>query len=224
METYIFANSPNSKDTAPTLTSLDQADLIIAADGGADLCLRLNITPDIVVGDLDSISPELIREYVDSGVEIIRHPKRKDKTDLELALDLAETKGAGRVVLFGVLGGRWDMSLSNIMLAASIKYSRMNISLCEKQCRMHIMHGNTSLILEGHPGQFFSLVPLSADVQGVTIRGFEYPLENDTLQFGSSRGLSNLLLTTKGGISTTTGILLVVQQLTHHSENNLPAA
>lgn len=134
-------------------------------------------------------------------------------TDLELALDLAVTKNADKVLLFGVLGGRWDMSLSNVMLAASRKYSQMNISLWDEHCHIHILHGGSTLSLQGQPGQITSLIPQSTDVHGVTITGFEYSLENSTLHFGSSRGISNLLLATKGSISIKSGTLLVVQEL-----------
>ena len=213
MEIHIFANSPDSKHSTPKLPSRDKADLIIAADGGADLCRQLNLTPDIIIGDLDSISPDLAGEYAHSGVDIIPYPKRKDKTDLELALDLAVTRGADKVILFGTLGGRWDMSLSNVMLAANRKYNQMNISLCEKQCRMHIIHAGSSLTLQGLKGQIISLIPLSTDVHGVTTTGLEYPLKNAPLYFGSSRGISNLLLATKGSIITKGGTLLVVQEL-----------
>lgn len=214
MEIHVFANSPDSKKNAPKFPSRDKANLVIAADGGADLCRKLNIIPDILVGDLDSISPELAGEYAHSGVDIIPYPKRKDKTDLELALDMAMNRGADKVVLFGALGGRWDMSLSNVMLAASRKYSEMNISLCEKQCRMYIIHAGSSLTLQGLKGQIISLIPLSTDVHGVTTTGLEYPLKNDMLYFGSSRGISNLFLATKGSINTKSGTLLVVQELT----------
>ncbi len=214
MRAHIFANSPHREKTGSRILTGKEADLIIAVDGGAEQCRQLNITPNLLIGDLDSISPQLAREYTHSGVEIIRHPSRKDATDLELALDLAMTRGAGDAELFGVLGGRWDMSLSNVMLAASEKYSRMRISLYDGTCRMHIIHGGSTLNFKGVPGQITSLIPLSDNVQGVTITGFEYLLKNSTLLFGSSRGISNILLKTEGRITLKSGILLCIEELT----------
>jgi thiamine pyrophosphokinase len=81
------------------------------------------------------------------------------------------------------------------------------------QCRMHIVHGGTTLHLEGYTGQITSLIAISTDVQGITLKGFEYPLNNATLPFGSSRGVSNLLRTDKGLITLKSGTLLCVQEL-----------
>jgi thiamine pyrophosphokinase len=213
MIAHIFANGSHPRDIDSVIHEEKRGDLIIAADGGADHCRLLNITPHILIGDLDSIAPALVEQYIDAGVEIIRHPARKDATDLELAIDLAMAKGAEEIVLFGVLGGRWDMSLSNVMLAASEKYKHMTISLLNVQCRMHIVHGGTTLHLEGYTGQITSLIAISTDVQGITLKGFEYPLKNATLPFGSSRGVSNLLRKENGLITLKSGTLLCVQEL-----------
>lgn len=219
MRAHIFANSPYREKTGSGIYTGREADLIIAVDGGAELCRRLNITPHLLVGDLDSISPQLVEKYTHAGVEIIRYPSRKDATDLELSLDLAISRGAEDVVLFGVLGGRWDMSLSNVMLAASEKYRQMRISLIDMTCRMHIIHSGSTLNLKGLPGQIISLIPLSDNVHKVTITGFEYLLKNSTLPFGSSRGISNILLKTEGTITLRSGILLCIEELT---QSDLP--
>lgn len=213
MLVHIFANGPYQAGIDSVIFTEKTGDLTIAADGGAAHCRLLDITPHIVIGDLDSIAAAQTEEYIHTGVEIIRYPGRKNATDLELAIDLAMTKGADEVVLYGVLGGRWDMSLSNVMLAASQKYSQMNISLLNADCRIHIVHGGTTLLLNGEAGQITSLIALSTDVQGVTIKGFEYPLKNATLPFGSSRGVSNLLLEAKGSVTLKSGTLLCVQEL-----------
>ena len=213
MIVHIFANGSYPGGIDSVIHNEKRGDLIIAADGGTDQCRRLNITPHIIIGDLDSIAPALVEQYLAAGVEVIRHPARKDATDLELAVDLAMAKGAEQIVLFGVLGGRWDMSLSNVMLAGSEKYKHMAISLLSAKCRMHIVHGGSSLLLEGYAGQTTSLIAISTDVQGITLKGFEYPLKNATLRFGSSRGVSNLLRKTRGMVTLKHGTLLCVQEL-----------
>ncbi len=214
MIAHIFANGPYQKGIKSAILTEKKSDLVIAADGGANHCRLLNITPHTVIGDFDSISVTLTEKYSQAGVEFIRFPARKEATDLELAIDLAMAKGADKVVLFGVLGRRWDMSLSNVMLAASEKYKPMVISLLNADCRMHIVHEGTTLAFEGPAGQMTSLIALATDAQGITIKGFEYPLQDATLPFGSSRGISNLLQETKGWITLQRGILLCVQELT----------
>lgn len=208
MLTIIFANG--NLDPAPKLDALlKKADLIIAADGGANHCDLLGIKPDVLLGDLDSILPEILESYKTEGTVINHHPKRKDATDLELAFDLAVEKGSRSVWLVGALGGRWDMSLANIMLAASDKYKHLTISLLGRDCSMQVLHPGTHTII-GEPGQKVSIVPLKGDAQGITLSGFEYPLKNRSVPFGSSIGVSNIMEKDQGTVQFTQGVLLCV--------------
>ncbi len=209
MIAVIFANG--ILDPVPELdTLIDQAELIIAADGGANHCNRLGITPDILLGDLDSIDPDLLATYQDKGIVIQRHPRHKDATDLELALDLAVDKGARIIRLIGALGGRWDMSLANIMLAASDKYKNQEILLSGQDCSMQILHPGKTYTISGMPGQKVSMVPLKGDVHDVTLTGFAYPLTGQTILFGSSLGVSNIMNIDQATVQHSAGILLCV--------------
>ncbi len=210
MITLIFANG--NLDLSPHLdTLIKRASLLIAADGGAKHCARLDITPDILLGDLDSIDPALLATYKSKGIPIHRHPKRKDATDLELALDLAIQEGAPTIWLVSALGGRWDMSLANIMLAASDKYIYKDILLLGQDCSMQILHPGKVHTMTGLPGQKVSLLPLKSDIQGVTLIGFEYPLTHNTIPFGSTLGVSNIINKSQATVQHTEGVLLCVQ-------------
>ena len=189
---------------------LQQAELIIAADGGANHCSRLGFTPDILIGDLDSIDPPLLSAYQNKGIAIHRHPQRKDATDLELALDLAMEKGARTIWIIAALGGRWDMSLASIMLAASDKYKNQEIRLSGQDCSMLILHPGIKHPIEGSPGQKISFLPLKSDAETVTLTGFDYPLTQRTIPFGSSLGVSNIMTTRQATVHHTEGILLCV--------------
>ncbi len=207
MKALIFANGILKK--IPELEPfLGEADLIVAADGGANHCHRLNITPDILLGDLDSVEPEVLIDCKEKGVEIQRYPARKDATDLELALDLVLIKGARSVLLLGALGGRWDMSLANITLAALKKYSSMHISFADHDYCIYILHEGKPFIVRGIAGQTVSFLPINGDVCGLSLKGFEYPLQNHTIPFGSTRGISNILIADTGQVSFTTGVLI----------------
>ena len=209
MIAVIFANG--LLDHTPELdTLLKQADLIIAADGGASHCSGLGITPDILIGDLDSIDPPLLSSYRNKGIAIHRHPQRKDATDLELAIDLAIKKGTRTIWLLGALGGRWDMSLANIMLAASDKYKNQKIRLSGQDCFMQILHPGIKHPIEGRPGQKISFLPLKSDAEAVTLTGFDYPLTQQIIPFGSSLGVSNIMTTKQASVHHTRGILLCV--------------
>lgn len=208
MIAIIFANG-NLDPTSKLDALLKKADLIIAADGGANHCAHLGIIPDVLLGDLDSIFPENLESYKTEGIAINHHPKRKDATDLELALDLAVEKGSRSVWLVGALGGRWDMSLANIMLAAGDKYKHLKTSLLGRDCSMQILHPGTHTIT-GEPGQKVSILPLKGDAHGVTLSGFEYPLKDHFVPFGSSIGVSNIMEKDQGTVQFIQGALLCV--------------
>ncbi|MGW8194097.1 MAG: thiamine diphosphokinase, partial [Desulforhopalus sp.] len=169
---------------------LSRSDLLVAADGGANHCARLGITPDILLGDLDSIDPDILARFSTADIEIFRHPVRKDATDLELAMDLAKERGASEMHLFGVLGGRWDMSLGNIFLAASVKYQTVELSLIGPDCCMHIFHPGKVHRLTDGAGRRVSLLPINGDAHGVSLSGFSFALKNKTITAGSSLGTS----------------------------------
>lgn len=211
MFVVIFANG----ELVPTLQLqelLKQADLVIAADGGAHHCERLGITPDVLIGDFDSIDPAVLRKFKESGVEIHAYPPRKDATDLELALDLAKDKAADTIWLLGGLGRRWDMSLTNILLGTSPKYKAMPINLLGEDCAIQILHPGKTNSVSGSTGCKISLLPVLGDARGVTLSGFEYPLDNHTIGVGSTLGVSNVMQGDRASIQFTEGILLCVQQ------------
>ncbi|MBM3187582.1 MAG: thiamine diphosphokinase, partial [Chloroflexi bacterium] len=97
---------------------LDEANVLIAADGGANWLFALGRQPDVVVGDMDSILPETLEALIRAGCRVRRHPSQKDETDTELALLEAAAMGATRITLLGALGGRVDHQIANLMLLA----------------------------------------------------------------------------------------------------------
>jgi len=209
MLALIIANG-NLDHSADLLALLKQADFLIAADGGAHHCASLGITPDILLGDLDSIKPAILEELESKEVPIHQHPTRKDATDLELAVDFAIDKGAQTVWLAGVLGGRWDMSLANIMLAASDKYTDQEMFLLGPDCSMQILHPGRMYTINGIPQQRVSFLPLKNEVCNVTLRGFEYPLTLHTMSFGSTLGVSNTIKNPQATVQHSKGVLLCI--------------
>ncbi len=210
MLTVILANG-DLADTYDISDIITKSSLVIAVDGGANHCRQRRITPDILIGDLDSIDPTVLKEFQEKAVAIDRHSPRKDATDLELALDLALTKGAIEVWLLGGLGGRWDMSIANVMLLARAKYKVLKFTIPGSGCIMHILHPGNPFTLQGIPGQKVSLLPLHGDVQGLTLHGFEYPLANSTLLFGSTRGISNVMQDPAATVQFHSGVLLCIR-------------
>ncbi len=209
MKTVIFANGQLT-NTEKAIEHAQQANFIIAVDGGARHCSRLNILPHILVGDLDSAQPDLVKLYENEGVIIQRHPTDKDKTDLELALDLSVQKQATTVAIFGALGQRWDMSLANLMLPTAPAYADLNITLFDRDTRIHLIRSDAEFSLAATPGSTVSLIPLSGAAQDITLKGFKYPLTNQTITHASTMGISNVLLGRAGTIALKAGMLLCI--------------
>ncbi|MBU4345326.1 MAG: thiamine diphosphokinase [Proteobacteria bacterium] len=206
MRTIIFANG--TIDNSDSI--LSGKDLIIAADGGLHHCLRLGITPDVVIGDIDSLTTDDIKRLQIAGVEIIRYPAKKDQTDLELALRLAIDRGADEIVVFGAMGGRWDMSIANILLPAEQNLSNATIRIIDGRHEIMLLRAGKEIIFQGKKEDILSLIPLGRDALGITTVGLEYPLKDDLLRFGSSRGISNVFIENSATVFLKQGLLLCV--------------
>ncbi|MCL1918167.1 MAG: thiamine diphosphokinase [Peptococcaceae bacterium] len=165
---------------------------VIAADGGADWTVMCGRMPDIVIGDLDSVTGETLALCEHNRVCIERYPQAKNETDLELALDWAhEQAGPDEVVLVGAGGGRVDQWLGNIGLL--IKYAELGrrVSMRDAKSEAWVM-GPGRQDLEAYQGCVFSVLPLSAEVEAGGA-GLEYPLDRLVLYRKRPRGVSNIV-------------------------------
>ncbi len=193
-------------------------DLIIAADGGTIHCRALGIKPSVVVGDLDSLNPDYLESLQTSGTEIISYPANKDQTDLELAIRKAIKLGCDEILVLGALGARWDMTIANLLLPALSDFSKVTIRLIDGHQEIILLRGEGELTFKGKKGDIVSLIPLGQDAYGVTLRGLKYPLEDDVLKFGATRGISNVLLEDTATVYLKKGLLLCIHtQVSHPS-------
>lgn len=216
MNAVIIANAMVS-DPSQLSRWLSTADLIIAADGGSRHCQALGIVPDVLIGDMDSTSEQHLSVFREQGVELHRYPRRKDKTDLELALDLALQRGADQIVVFGALGLRWDMTLGNLMILTRPELTRASVKLIDGMTEISLVRGGDHrFVVQGRPGALVSLVPTGETVRGVTLDGFEYPLSDRDMETGSTLGISNVLRRPTASIRVKEGMLFCV--VTHPSE------
>ena len=185
-----------------------RGDLIACADGGADYALKLGLAPDLLIGDMDSVSEFALNSCREKGTELMCFPADKDKSDMELALEQLWQRGLTRIALYGALGGRIDHELTNLSVAAHFAGQGPQITLVDDDCLGYLLHGPAKLELEGQPGETLSLVPLSTQVQGVNLSGVKWPLSAATLYFGSSRAISNQFAMSRVQIDLSCGDLL----------------
>ncbi|MFQ5616685.1 MAG: thiamine diphosphokinase, partial [Anaerolineales bacterium] len=206
MHAIILANAPLS---AP-LDELPPHDLLVAANGGARHAFRAGMIPDAIIGDMDSLAPDEAAGFERAGASLFRYPADKDETDLELALDFAVRQRATEITLYGLFGGRWDMTFANLLLLPAPKYAGVRLRVVEGDTEMYILRGGEALTLPGRPGDTVSVIPLGGDAVGLAYRGLEWPLEDAMLPFGTPRGVSNRLLAEEAIITLQQGVILCI--------------
>jgi thiamine pyrophosphokinase len=208
MRAVLFLNG-EILNLAASAARLRDNDFLIGVDGGTMHCLALGRTPHAVVGDLDSLSPEQIADLSAKGVAFERHPVAKNETDLELALEYAIARGAHEILMLAAVGDRLDQTLANLLILAQREWPA-RIVVAEDDELAEILRGGESMTLTSPVGSTVSAIPLSTEVTGITYTGMVYPLNNHTLRFGSTRGLSNEIAETPATVRIRSGVLLVV--------------
>ncbi|MBC8363895.1 MAG: thiamine diphosphokinase [Actinobacteria bacterium] len=191
------------------IADLPAADLVIAADQGAEHAMALGLVVDVVVGDLDSIYPDTLAGLEAAGTLIESHPTDKDETDLELALATALDAGATSATIVGSASGRLDHALGILLVGAGDRWSGLRIDLRIDAARAWIVRDH--LQIDGRPGDVVSLLAVGGSATGVTSTGLRWRLAAATMSPGVAVGLSNLMTETTATITLTGGTLLVVQ-------------
>lgn len=206
----VFANG-DLNDGIAVQTALAHADhaQIIAADGGAQLALACGCVPDVVIGDMDSLPPEILAELQTRGAMIVRHPPAKDETDLELTLLYAVHSGAEWIRILGAVGSRIDQTLANIYLLTLGGLHNRDVRIVSGKQTFWLAEPGTH-DLYGTAGDTLSLIPLTGDVTNIRTEALDYPLRGETLQFGPARGVSNVFSGTSARVTFDSGLLLVV--------------
>jgi thiamine pyrophosphokinase len=186
------------------LSGLLPVDFVVAADSGLDHALRLELTPDLVVGDFDSVSESAMSRF-QGPVE--RHPVAKDATDLELALRKAVERRPDRIVVLGGHGGRLDHFLANALVLITVPDS-IAVEWRAGPAIIHVVRH--AVDLKGRIGDMVSLVPVGGDAVGVRTEGLRWPLADATLASGSTLGVSNTFAATQARVEVSEGTLLVI--------------
>jgi thiamine pyrophosphokinase len=183
-------------------------DLVICANGGANHADAAGVRPDVVIGDLDSLSPELRAKLETQNAELVVHPANKDETDLELALLYAVQQGATQITVLGALGRRIDHELGNLLLLAHPMLKGIDVRVASHVQEISLIRDDK--VFDGTAGDLLSLLPIGGDAVGITTRGLEYPLDDETLHFGPARGVSNVFTTAQPRVHVRSGLLLAV--------------
>jgi thiamine pyrophosphokinase len=220
LRAVIFANG-NFNSASTVLSSLREGDLLIAADGGAKHVLSGGFWPDTVIGDLDSLSPSVIQDLKNHGCQVIEYSPDKDQTDLELALTHAVEQGAVEILLLGLIGGRLDQTLANILLLSRDEWADLDIVVSDEPDTAYLMRDNDTIELQGTPGEIVSLIPLSEVVTNVSTRDLRWQLDQATLKIGSTLSISNEMMKTTAKIRIGSGKLFLIHRDAHIVESEV---
>jgi thiamine pyrophosphokinase len=207
---WVLAASPvwSSPDR---LRHLPPPDVVIAADGGSTLAARLGLTPDLVIGDLDSSDPALLLQLEAQGIrfERFRH-ETKVETDTELAALAALAWQPDTVIVLGGVGGRLDHSLANLLLLSHPQLAGHDVRVVDgRQAALLAKPGRWNA-LPAAEGDTVSLLPVGGDVEGVGTKDLLYPLHDETLLVGRGRGVSNEVTGPGPSVYYRSGLLLAV--------------
>jgi thiamine pyrophosphokinase len=213
---FLIGGSPEAQP--PARLAPAAGELVIAADHGAAHAQAWGWPLHLLVGDLDSLSADEAALVATRGVPVIIAPAAKDETDLELALAHALAQGASEIVICAALGGRSDHMLANVLLLARPELAGRRVTLVSGRESIRLLRGDgpgpSHLELQGAPGDLLSVLPLGCDAVGVTTKGLQYPLHAETLFLGQARGVSNLFIGSRAGITLRGGLLLVIHTVT----------
>jgi len=190
---------------------LEDADFVIAADGGWAKAVEHGVRVDEVVGDLDSMA-EADREALLAAATPVVHAysREKDATDLDLAIDHALRRRPAQIMLYGALGARIDHAIANLHLLEKGIAARVPILLANGRETARYV-ADVIELANARPGDRVSLIPISEEATAST-EGLRYPLDGERLLRAASRGVSNVVVSIPARVRVGRGILLVIHE------------
>lgn len=183
--------------------------VVIGVDSGIDRAQEAGLVVDIAVGDFDSVTGRGLVEAERNGARIVRHPTVKDRTDLELAIDLAIEEDPERLVFASMDGGRSDHGLMNLLLMSDPRLKPFEVDVLLASASVAVVQERRTLT--GRVGDLVSLIPIGGSCFGVTTSGLEYSLADETVHASQGRGISNVMVAPVAVIEVRTGALLAFQ-------------
>ncbi len=184
---------------------------IIAVDHGLMAADRLNLPLNHIVGDFDSVSEHILQKYKDSIVPIKTFPMEKDKTDTQIAIEMALSHKAASIHLIGATGSRLDHTLANLHLLLLPLEKQVPACILDTNNKIYLKRESFTLQRIKQHGTYVSFLPFHSDVYGLTLEGFKYPLDRIHLAAGESLCISNEIIEEEAIVSFTKGILAVFE-------------
>ena len=205
---FLIVSGGDAPESVFLSARADSARIIIAADKGARYCLDAGVTPDIVVGDMDSVDAGVLEDLESRGVDIRRFSADKDYTDTQLALDAALKLGAKRIEFIAATGDRFDHGLANFQLLYHALRYGADAWIRTPAQRIFLVEGEHTIA--GKKGSTVSVLPLTMKARGIYLHGFRYELDDASMEIGNPYGMSNIVTSEVATVKVGHGVLAVV--------------
>ena len=208
----IVSGGSLSKEFVTKVVGQGKYDRILAADSGMNALYAAAVTPDIIIGDFDSADEKILAFFQQNkAIDFCTLNPEKDDTDTEFAIRESIRRGADSITIIGGTGTRLDHVLGNISLLGIGLEEQVSMELLDEHNRIRMIQDALTLEKETQYGKYVSLIPYGGDVQGITLRGFKYPLSDYTMGGFNSLGISNEIVDNRAEIRFRSGILLVIE-------------
>jgi len=203
----ILANGKPPKKKIITFFRKKGFEKLICADGGANSALKMKLVPDLIIGDLDSISSEAMKEFKSSS-KIIQL-KRQNDTDVEKCLKYAIKNNFNEALLAGVTGNRLDHTFCNLGIILKF-FSQIDLSLIAENSHLKSYKGKPNL--KSYIGETISLYGFDKKTK-ITSSGLKYSLKQTTLPFGKKESTSNVATGELVKLNISTGNIFVIRDV-----------
>ena len=186
-------------------------EIIIAVDNGLKILNEININPQHIVGDFDTVKREILEKYKENkSIKIHEFNPIKDNTDTDIAIRLAIELKSGEITIIGGIGTRIDHVLGNIHVLKYALDSNIKCKIIDENNEIQLINKTTILKKKDITKKYISLIPLTEKVENINLKGFKYELKNGTLTIGSSLGISNEISKEEAIIEFDNGILIMI--------------
>ena len=209
MKTLIVTGGAINKEVLIKNIENNKFNNIIAIDRGLEILEEIEIMPTHIVGDFDSIKNiDMLNKY--KNVLIQKLNPEKDYTDTDTGMELAINLNSKEVIIIGATGTRLDHTIANIQNMKKMLNKEILCKIIDYNNEIMLID-RTTKIEKNSEYTYISLLPLESKAEGITLKGFKYPLNNKTLEIGESIGISNEQMELIGTIEIKRGILLVIK-------------
>ena len=209
----IFSGGLTPNDaTLDIARTIQNVDLVIAADSGLHTAQKLNMHVDFVVGDFDSVDASALARATSAHTQTIRHSADKDFTDLESALLLAVDKNSQHIIIVTAGGGRLDHQFGFVAAMFNPKLRNCKVEALWQNNRLFALQGPATCDFATQVGDTVALQSFSNKSEKISTSGLQWQLTNESLNNFETRGVSNIATKEQVSVSVELGQLLVIHQ------------